>query len=159
MKSVSVYAREPWIVVASSTGLFGGTWYASEPFIRLPLTASDSEFGKALDRALEASQNLSYVPPGLSLSGVDRPILAHFGARSRTAFMEGMRQVMVDINDDDEVIVQPFRNDGPKGGFAWMDDLATHLKQPKRSELITAVRQALEAAVPWTSEIAHKPTA
>jgi hypothetical protein len=147
VRQLAIYERDPYVVVHAQAGVYGDTWFAIAPFIRLPIDCVDSDLEAAIRAALDASSNVDAISPIGDVSHGGRPLLELFGTKSRREFHQAMRSVTVGEDDDGRFTIWPMRNLGPRDGFDFGDP--TTLPAGTHAAFLTKeIRSALGRADP-----------
>jgi len=138
---VSVDQRGGQWLVASYSQTVHGFWVMNGWLRRLEADAPDEEIGTAVQQGLERSA-ASVEAPARDTNPA-APLLEMVGLRSYGAYMRGTRSIDV-TREGNTVTIEPKRNEGPRGGFTPLAELAEVLDLPSQGELGKAIQEALK---------------
>lgn len=141
-KSVSVDLRQGQFIVASFSKTPPGFWVVNEHFAMVEETVGDETLGQQVLAALEASnQTLLDVPPKPTM-----PVMAELGLRTYSQYVKGTLSVLVAL-EDDVLEITPTRNEGPREGFAHLNEKRRVVANLRSAEALgAAVREAMSQA-------------
>lgn len=146
MQRAQVDLRRKEYIVWSSSQTVSGIWRMNGAFRRVAGTAPAAELAEAIDWAL--AQSRTGAPDLTTRRGPVpfQPVLDALNLSSYASYTRGTRSTAVE-RDGEVVSVIPYRNKGPREGFAAALDEAIRLERPVPAQLAEAVVQAL-ALVP-----------
>jgi len=143
MKLAHVYLRGGTYLIAANAQTVDGVWIAQAPYVLLDeSSASDSEIGEAVARALGASRTGIPHPRQEDWKAVAAPLLEAAGVKSHAELMRGSRSVTVESEGETADVV-PSRNLGARGGFEPVPDAARRASLADREALGALVGELL----------------
>jgi hypothetical protein len=143
-KSASAFRRLGIIYVHSQCRTTEGIWIASDPFLRLEVSASPVALGEAVFAALGASQSgVSHPPRECNLF---QPMLKLSGTKNWSSFVRNTICVGIASEDAARIEFTPYRNLGPKEGF---EPASTEALSLPISSSAVEIGAALLQALDW----------
>lgn len=136
----TVYDRDGRLYVHSSSQTTAGLWIRNDAPVLVPSKENVGEIGRSVRQCLEASRQ--GVPHPTVWTNMFKPVLKAAKVRSYRAFMTSARCLGVSVAEG-VVTLTPTRNEGSRGGFAYLPD-AAKITLGSDETLGAAVLEALE---------------
>ena len=143
--NAAIYRRKDRLIVHSQSKTTSGLWIGCEPYIVLPVNASDRELGEAVLAALEQSREFVPNPQQSQWHEITAPLLEAGGAASWEDFSR--KTVLVNARQSEQsILFDVWENLGVQNGFAPKQDCQISVRFGSADEIGAALRKALKLA-------------